>query len=930
MGTQHGIEPPVVETDSNTALAAHVTPAGHLVISAQTDDEASEDDGLDAAARARLRSAMARGEGHAVLLLGLAHVDSALAPSLSLVRDLAKRFITRLCADPDLDHKREHAAPAASDDDLAALLQSVPPMLGAEYVSTDVLRAWWNGAASAYREELGSSRASVQEWLRSYGSAWNVVGKVCFHLAENPSDPELPFAFLATYATRTTAKGKVAHAPLSRALADSSARADKAALLSLLVPVQRAAEHSAFVKQLLDDGDLYHPMAWSPAEAHRFLREIPALEAAGVIVRVPDWWRARRPPRPEVQVTIGGKAPGAGTLNAGAMLDFNVDVMLGGQPLSAVELRDLLARQESLALVRGKWVELDRDKLRDVLAHWKRVQKDAGRDGVSFLAGMRLLAGAPVVEDKTPVDATASWAWTRVEAGAWLNQTLAGLRGPDGLADADPGDALHAALRPYQQTGVKWLRFASQLRLGVCLADDMGLGKTIQVLALMLVEQREARKSSSPLAPHLLVVPASLLGNWQTEAARFAPSLRLLVAHASAMPAKELAELPAIRLRDIDVVLTTYATAARVSWIAERDWSLLVLDEAQAIKNPGARQTRAVKALRARSRIALSGTPVENRLGDLWSLFDFLDPGLLGSAKQFSAFTKKLAARPSEPYAPLRRLVQPYLLRRLKTDKRVVADLPEKTELKAFCGLARAQAALYQRAVEDLAVELRAAKEGMKRRGVVLAFLLRFKQICNHPAHWLRDGAWSEAESGKLQRLRELCEDIAARQEKVLVFTQFREATGPLAAFLEQVFGRPGLVLHGGTPVKERSALVSRFQADDQAPFFVLSLKAGGTGLNLTAASHVVHFDRWWNPAVENQATDRAFRIGQRRNVLVHKLICRGTIEERIDALIDGKKVVAESIMSSGGGAESLLTELKDDQLLALVALDLTRAATES
>ena len=914
--------------DTHHALSAHVTPSGHLVICPQADAEGPDGDGLDSAARAQLLRAVAQGAGHAVLHLGLAHVDSVLAPSLGMLRDLGRRFVTRLCADPDLDDKRERAAPPANDDDLAALLQSLPPMLGAEYVSADVLRAWWNDAARAFGDELRSQGGSVQEWLRSYGSAWNVVGKVCFHLAENPADPELPFAFLATYATRTTAKGKVAHAPLSRALADSSARADKASLLSLLVPVQRAAEHSALVKQLLDDGDLYHPMAWSPAEAHRFLREIPTLEAAGVIVRVPDWWRARRPPRPEVQVTVGGKAPGAGTLNTGAMLDFNVQVTLDGQTLSAVEVRELLERQEGLALVRGKWVELDRDKLRDVLDHWKQVQRAAGKDGMSFLAGMRLLAGAPVLEDKTVVDGAA--AWTRVEAGAWLGQTLASLRGPDGLADADPGDALHAELRPYQRTGVKWLRFASQLRLGVCLADDMGLGKTIQVLALMLLEQREAQQAEAPRPPHLLIVPASLLGNWQSEAARFAPSLRVLVAHTSAMTGKELTALPATRLRDVDVVVTTYSTAARVPWIAERDWSLLVLDEAQAIKNPGARQTRAVKALRARSRIALTGTPVENRLGDLWSLFDFLDPGLLGSAKQFTAFTKKLAERPSEPYAPLRRLVQPYLLRRLKTDKRVVADLPDKTELKTFCGLARPQAALYQRAVEDLTVELRAAKEGIKRRGVVLAFLLRFKQICNHPAHWLRDGAWSEADSGKLLRLRELCEDIASRQEKVLVFTQFREATEPLAAFLEQVFGRPGLVLHGDTPIKQRSALVSRFQADDQAPFFVLSLKAGGTGLNLTAASHVVHFDRWWNPAVENQATDRAFRIGQRRNVLVHKLICRGTIEEKIDALIDGKKDVAESIMPGAGGAETLLTELKDDQLLELVALDLTRAATES
>jgi non-specific serine/threonine protein kinase len=745
-------------------------------------------------------------------------------------------------------------------------------------------------------------------------------------LAENPHDPEFPFAFLATYVTRASATGKVAHAPLSRALAESSARADAASLLSLLVPVQRAAERSPLVKELIAEGDLYHPLAWSPEDAHRFLREIPTLEAAGVIVRVPDWWRARKPPRPEVKVTIGGKAPGAKTLGADALLDFKVEVTLGGERLSPAELRDLLRQKEGLALVRGKWVELDRDRLKDVLQHWERVQRDAGDNGLSFLAGMRLLAGAAIDGQDAVADEIA--AWTRVESGPWLSQTLASLRGPEGLSAPALGDALQAELRPYQQTGVNWLWFASRLQLGVCLADDMGLGKTIQVLALMLMLQQETRKAKM-VRPHLLVVPASLLGNWLAEAARFAPSLRVLVAHTSALPTKELAALGNAELPDVDVVLTTYGTAARLSWIAEREWALLVLDEAQAIKNPGARQTRAMKALRARSRIALTGTPVENRLGDLWSLFDFLDPGLLGTPKQFSTFVKKLARRPSEPYAPLRRLVQPYLLRRLKTDKNVVSDLPDKTELKAFCGLARPQAALYQRAVDELATELRANADGIKRRGVILAYLTRFKQICNHPAHWLRDGAWLEAESGKLKRLRELCEDIAARQEKVLVFTQFREATEPVAHFLSEVFGRPGLVLHGATAIKQRSALVARFQSDEQVPFFVLSLKAGGTGLNLTAASHVVHFDRWWNPAVENQATDRAFRIGQRRNVLVHKLICRGTIEERIDGLIDSKRAMAESVMADAGGAEALLTELADEQLLALVALDVTRAVSD-
>jgi non-specific serine/threonine protein kinase len=392
------------------------------------------------------------------------------------------------------------------------------------------------------------------------------------------------------------------------------------------------------------------------------------------------------------------------------------------------------------------------------------------------------------------------------------------------------------------------------------------------------------------------------------------------------MSSADLKALTPAALAAADLVITSYGSLLRLPALVATPWRLAILDEAQAIKTPGAKQTRAAKQIDARARIALSGTPVENRLGDLWSIFDFLNPGLLGSAKAFSAFAKRMSARSSTAsgtYAPLRALVRPYILRRLKTDPSVSADLPDKTEVRAFCLLTRKQAALYQQAVADLAAEL-ARAEGMQRRGMVLATLMRLKQICNHPSQWLGDGSWAEADSGKLARLREIAEVIAAKQEKVLVFTQFREMTAPLAAFLESVFGRPGLVLHGATAVGRRQSLVRRFQEDERVPFFVISLKAGGAGLNLTAASHVVHFDRWWNPAVENQATDRAFRIGQTRNVLVHKFVCRGTVEEKIDRLIDAKRQLTQDLLEESG--EVLLTEMGDDELLKLVALDLHTA----
>ena len=452
----------------------------------------------------------------------------------------------------------------------------------------------------------------------------------------------------------------------------------------------------------------------------------------------------------------------------------------------------------------------------------------------------------------------------------------------------------------------------------------MGLGKTIQVLALLLtLDGRDGEKR-----PSLIVAPASLLANWAAEAERFAPSLKVLVAHPAFTPAERLKALPADELERIDLVVTSYAALLRLAWIGRTRWRLAVVDEAQAIKNPDAKQTRAVKALDAEGRVALTGTPIENNLRDLWSIFDFLNPGLLGSSKAFAAFVKRLADRTPPSYAPLRKLVAPYILRRLKTDRSVIADLPDKTEVKAFCGLSRKQAALYQATVAEFEKRLEESSDDMGRRGLVLATLMRLKQICNHASHGLGGGGkWESEDSGKFARLAEIAATVASRQEKMLVFTQFKEIVEPLGDLLADVFGRPGLALSGDTAVARRKTLVKTFQEDERAPFFVLSLKAGGSGLNLTAAAHVVHFDRWWNPAVENQATDRAFRIGQKRNVLVHKFVCRGTIEERIDQLIESKRRMADDMLAGGG--EINLTELADADLMALVRLDLDAAAKE-
>ena len=833
-------------------------------------------------------------------------------------------------------------------------------MHGREYMSVGVLSDCWRSIGEALATELKVSGQSLSDFLKGRNAAWNLVGRVHFNLAENRKDEDAPFAFMATYTTRLSAQAKAQHVPLGRALQEYSGAGNKDRLLSLLIPVQKAAEQSPWLKELVESGEIYHPLRWTPAEAHMFLKDTLALERAGIVVRMPATWRMGRPVRPQVRATVGTRSPSLMGLDA--MLDFDFGVSLDGETLTAAEVKRLLAETEGLALVRGKWVEIDSVKLARTLEQFEAIEQRAGEVGLSFIDAMRLVASAEIGGDAAGQTAAADWSLTT--AGPWLAETLAALRQGAGAA-ADPGPALKATLRPYQKDWVAWLHMLAQLRLGACLADDMGLGKTIQVIALLLVLKREAeaqarpvgRKAkgsslvpgsapalapaSPPAKPSLLVVPASLIGNWASEIARFAPDLVPLTVHPSALSGDDLKLLGEDRLSAADLVITTYGTLLRVPPLQAMSWRLAILDEAQAIKNAGAMQTKAVKLLKAEARIAMTGTPIENSLGDLWSLFDFLNPGLLGTAKEFTSFSKRLADRsqssaalpagapagaPRSSYEPLRKLVQPYILRRMKTDKSIIADLPDKTEVKTFCPLSKRQAALYQQTVKDLAERLKEA-DGIQRKGLVLATLMRLKQICNHPSQWLGDGAWTEADSGKLQRLRDVTAEIAERQEKVLVFTQFKEMAAPLSAMLGRVFGREGVVLTGDTAVAKRKDLVRRFQDDELTPFFVLSVKAGGAGLNLTAASHVVHFDRWWNPAVENQATDRAFRIGQKRNVLVHKFVCRGTVEDRIDRMIDEKSKLAGDFLS--GGAETLLTEMADDDLLALVTLDLASALKE-
>jgi SNF2 family DNA or RNA helicase len=649
----------------------------------------------------------------------------------------------------------------------------------------------------------------------------------------------------------------------------------------------------------------------STAEAYDFLKEAAGLlEQSGFGVLLPGWWGAAGRLRAKARASVGKqqqqkRGENIGRLSFQSMVNFRWELSIGGQPITQAEFERLVALKQPLVRVRGEWVALDPDTIKQAIALFQKVGT------MSMTEALHMGLGGET--DQLPPGI----AFDGVDAEGELGEMLRGLQDQQRMELLPQPAGFHGELRPYQLRGYSWLAFMRRFGMGACLADDMGLGKTAQTIALLLHEQAAAPE----LGPTLLVCPTSVVGNWQRELARFAPSLRVM-AHQGAerRRGEELGRAAA----DVDVVITSYPLLAR-----DRDtlvgvpWRLAVLDEAQNVKNAETRQAQAARALKAQARVALTGTPVENRLTELWSIMAFLNPGYLGGETEFRrSFARPIErAGDSEASARLRQLTAPFILRRLKSDPTIISDLPEKSEMKVFVPLTQEQATLYEATVRDALAQIQGADdegERLRRRGLVLAMLTRLKQVCNHPAHFLKDGSRLDGRSGKLERLEEMLEEVVAADDRALIFTQFAEMGGLLQTYLAERLGSEALFLHGGTPAKERDRMVHRFQAPEGPRLFILSLKAGGTGLNLTHASHVFHFDRWWNPAVEDQATDRAFRIGQTRDVQVHKFVCGGTLEEKIDTMIEGKRALAAQILGAG---EDWITELSTDQLRDLVAL---------
>jgi SNF2 family DNA or RNA helicase len=642
--------------------------------------------------------------------------------------------------------------------------------------------------------------------------------------------------------------------------------------------------------------------ALTAAEAYAFIREAALLlQGSGYGVLLPRLRgglnvRARLAPKQNKPAPKGGVA----RLSFESVIQFDWEVALGDQPLAPEEFERLAALKVPLVQIRGQWVELRPDQLEQALAVLRR--RNGG--GELSLAEALRIALAPETVAGLPVG--------EVTTDGWFGELLRELNNGVKLQQLPQPDGLAGTLRHYQQAGFAWMSFLGRFGLGACLADDMGLGKTIQAISLLLHQKNEGEEK-----PSIIICPTSVVSNWRREVERFAPGLRVMIHQGAEREKQNFAELA----EQHDLVISSYALLHRdEEQLVAVDWSAAILDEAQNIKNPTTKQAQAARKLAAGRRIALTGTPVENRLAELWSIFQFLNPGYLGPQSEFQSQFARPIERMQDAYAAqrLKALVGPFILRRVKTDPAVISDLPEKNEIKVFCNLTKEQATLYQAVVRDSLAQIEAS-EGIERRGVVLATLLKLKQVCNHPAQFLKDDSALPDRSGKLERLIEMLEEVRSVKERVLIFTQFAEMGHMLKAHLQATFGDEALFLYGGTPAKLREAMVRRFQEDPHGPFaFILSIKAGGVGLNLTRANHVFHFDRWWNPAVENQATDRAFRIGQTRNVQVYKYVCAGTMEERIDEMIERKRALAEQIV---GSSEAWITELSTEQLRDLFTL---------
>lgn len=790
--------------------------------------------------------------------------------------------------------------------------------------SDDPLQAWLialfqeDALIQASSAQLSALTSGLRAWLRALQIAGDSTFRIALKLTSPPAGEVQPDEkkWLLEYFVQSTDDPSLI-IPVEEVWKNNLALRQLGKRIDL--PQERILAGLGYVARMYPpvlaslQGKVPVNISLDTGQAYRFLREVvPFLEQAGFSLLVPPWWNqnnARLGVRLLLSSPASSAATPSGILSFNSLVNFRWELALGDTTLTREEFMALAALKLPLVQLRGQWVQLDSEQIEAAIRFWEKQQQSGTMD---LIQAARYTLGGGDTPSALPL--------TDVIAEGWVNEMLSRLKESERITELPQPEKFVGVLRPYQKIGFSWLAFFRRWGLGACLADDMGLGKTIQALCMLQYDKENNGRHTHPV---LLVCPTSVVTNWQREAQRFTPAINTLHHQGSnRLRGKEFLQAA----QSHDLVLTSYAILRQdIELIKQINWAGVILDEAQNIKNPAAKQSQAARQLNAGYRLALTGTPLENRLSELWSIMNFLNPGYLGKQDAFQRDLALPIERFGDPDATdrLRRLVAPFILRRVKTDPNVISDLPEKIEIKDYCLLTEEQASLYEAAVQE-SLQALEEKDGIERKGAILALLTKLKQVCNHPVQFLHqvDGvtpAQIGGRSGKLNRLVEMLEEVLAEGDRALIFTQFAEMGKLLSTYLPHVFRRPVLFLHGGTPAKTRDQMVYRFQEEDNGPqLFILSLKAGGYGLNLTRANHVFHFDRWWNPAVENQATDRTYRIGQHQNVQVRKFITTGSLEERIDELIESKKELTESIIGAG---EQWLTEMSTDEIRELVAL---------
>ena len=830
--------------------------------------------------------------------------------SFSFLKLLADRFVEFLISMPEVELKHlsssSDSAAASKSISCESLLNSVPFVIGSEFITETWLQNIFSRLIVVFKQEIESyfatkSNGSVAQYLSSKRQDLKVPERVFFHLVDN-DEPEYPFAFLATYTTNY--EGRIRHLPLSYALQEF--KTDHKKLLTLLSCLNKAAVASPLLGSFVDSGEMFHPLKLKKDEAYEVLTAIPALESDGIQCRIPNWWKRRGS---SVRIAVKFKQKSQSMAGFNTLLSMTPELSVDGVALSKDEVEQILRESDGLALIKGKWIEVNKKRLQSLLDKMSGYSHD-----VTLMDAIKMESAEDDISFSNE---------------DFIGSMFGKLTNANSIKKPMIPSTVTATLRPYQVSGYAWLNTMSELGLGACLADDMGLGKTLQVLtfleAFRLRTTNDKAVSNDKKAPKvLLIVPASLLGNWEKEAARFTPQMPISILHGRRTDALERE----LKAKSKFLTITTYKMTTKIMGLQAINWDVLILDEAQAIKNPYAEQTKEIKRIKAKLKIAMTGTPIENNLSNLWSLFDFLDKGLLGTSREFEEFSKSINENP-QGYQKLRNIISPFILRRLKTDKSIISDLPEKIEQIDYVTLSKKQVALYMNEVEEVRKAMQESQGGedgsptniLKRNETILRSITRLKQICNHPDQYTGRHSYKPSDSGKFEMLREICETIYEKREKVIVFTQFKEIIKYLTAYMEEIFHAKGLVIHGDIVPERRTEIVEKFNNEEtRNPFMILSLKAGGVGLNLAGANHVIHFDRWWNPAVENQATDRAFRIGQNKNVFVHKFVTKGTIEDRINDILESKKSLADNIIAASSEAQ-WITDMTNDEILSMIKL---------